>query len=545
MPSSTTSFSTDSSTWSPGNPEPPAELLSEFVSVYREKLYFQPLPLLEPRRLQSKIASLPQYLRWSFLALTLNYSTHDFYYGLESKAIEYYSTSARSVVVDMASDGVTKLEVLQALCLLALCERLAGKPARAWMTIGIAARLEAFRLSNLKASSDSQRTEDASSRCHWSIVILECAFSPQSSILVEASHAPSYPKSVPQPPQLQPSRGMNSYCPDLTDAYEGNIHDAGITACALGYVVLWGGIISYLRDIRHGAMEYPWLTTSRHNQLTVKLYELENKTSPRHLIRNAPFPDQPPSELNECREYWAPWVLMQITMHATQATLNHPFVQLVALRRAGRKFQPRSFLQKTVDQALFHSEWVSRLVRMCEDRTFEVNDPLIGQGVAACASILWIFQFARDRKVSQKAKENLATCEKFLSRLSRKWPLMAHKVEILQNLNDKVTQRPPETESISTTIRFEPEMIWGLLDPAPSGYGLPGSDIATGGQGSDPASSATIQVATKFIHPIDDDQENPPLPPNTMHNLFDLEDIYGQPFLDDFFSESLLVNIQS
>jgi hypothetical protein len=320
------------------------------------------------------------------------------------------------------------------------------------MTIGIASRLEAFRLSNLRANSDSRHTDDATSRCHWSIVILESAFSPHMNTLAEASRAPNYPKSVPVPPPVHPSHGMKSYCPDLTDAYEGNIHDAGITACCLGYVCLWGSIISYLRDIRDGAMEYPWLTTSRHNQLTVKLYELENHTSHRHLIRNAPFPDQPPSNLNEHREYWAPWVLMQITMHASQAALNHPFVQLVALRRAGRKFQPRSFLQKTVDQALFHSEWVSRLVQMCEDRSFEVNDPLIGQAVAACVSILWIFQFARDRKVSDKAKENIGTCEAFLSRLSHNWPHIAKKVGSCSHMVFFNTPWPHLTVSYRSTF---------------------------------------------------------------------------------------------
>ncbi|RKL21106.1 hypothetical protein BFJ68_g2377 [Fusarium oxysporum] len=365
------------------NPEPPSDLLTDFVNAYREKIYFQPLPLFDPKRLQLKTGTLPQYLRWSFLALSLHYTSHNFYYGLEAKAIEYYTTSARSVVVDMAAEGLVKLEVMQALCLLALCDHI--------------------------------------------------------------------------------------------DAYEANVQDVGIVATCLGYISVWGSIISYLRDIRNGANEYPWLATSRHNQLTVKLYELENITSHRHLIRNAPFPDQPPSELSENREYWAPWVLFQVLMHATQAILNNPFVQLVALRRAGRNFQPRSFLQNTVDQALFHAEWVSRLVRMCADRQFEV--------------------------------------------------------EILRTLNIKVKkkrQSPQDDESSSATIQFEPDMMWELLDPAMSGVDW--ASLCKAG-GTYAATSATIKVATKFIHPINSDEDNAPME-NVSHNLFDLEDIYGEPFLD-------------
>ena len=119
-----TAMLSESTSWSPANPEPPADLLSDFVLAYREKLYFQPLPLFDPRRLQLKIGTLPHYLRWSFLALTLHFTSHNFYYGLEAKAIEYYTTSARSIVVDMAAEGLAQLEVMQALCLLALCDHI-------------------------------------------------------------------------------------------------------------------------------------------------------------------------------------------------------------------------------------------------------------------------------------------------------------------------------------------------------------------------------------------------------------------------------------
>ncbi|PTD10733.1 hypothetical protein FCULG_00007723 [Fusarium culmorum] len=505
----------ESPSWSPANPEPPADLLSDFVGAYREKLYFQPLPLFDPRRLQLKIGTLPHYLRWSFLALTLHFTSHNFYYGLEANAIEYYTTSARSIVVDMAAEGLAQLEVLQTLCLLALCDHIAGKTSRAWMMVGMAAKLEALRLSQSKADLNTRHSDDTISRCHWSIAILESTFIPNCNTLTGITGAPSYPKSVPRPTPLHSSHGMKSYCPDLTDAYEGNIQDVGINATCLGYISVWGSIISYLRDIRNGANEYPWLATSRHNQLTVKLYELENITSHRHLIRNAPFPDQPSEDLSEHREYWAPWVSFQIMMHATQAILNNPFVQLVALRRAGRNFQPRSFLQNTVDQALFHAEWVSRLVQMCADRQFEVNDPLIGQAVAGCVSILWIFQFARDRKVSEKAKENLVTCETFLGHLARKWPHIAEKLEILRTLNVKVAkqqQTPQEDELTSATIKFEPDMMWELLDPAISGVDWASLCSSSKGKGSHATTSATIRVATKFVHPINNEVESAPIP---------------------------------
>lgn len=82
-------------------------------------------------------------------------------------------------------------------------------------------------------------------------------------------------------------------------------------------------------------------------------------------------------------------------------------------------------------------------------------------------------------------------------------------------------------------------MMWELLDPAMSGVDW--ASLCKAG-GTYAATSATIKVATKFIHPINSDEDNVPME-NVSHNLFDLEDVYGEPFLDQFFSDSLLVNI--
>ncbi|KPA36620.1 hypothetical protein FLAG1_10602 [Fusarium langsethiae] len=180
-----------------------------------EKLYFQPLPLFDPRRLLLKIGTLPHYLRWSFLALTLHFTSHNFYYGLEAKAIEYYTASARSIVVDLAAEGLAQLEVMQALCLLALCDHiernLAGKTSRAWMMVGMAAKLEALRLSHPKADLNSRHSDDAISRCHWSIAILESTFIPNCNTLTDITGAPAYPKSVSRPTSLHSSQGWTSY----------------------------------------------------------------------------------------------------------------------------------------------------------------------------------------------------------------------------------------------------------------------------------------------------------------------------------------------
>lgn len=201
----------------------------------------------------------------------------------------------------------------------------------------------------------------------------------------------------------------------------------GINAQCLHTISVWGDITSYLHRIRSGKLEKPWLSTSTFNQLAVKLYEVEAQLSRNHFFRNVSFSDRSAAELNEHREYWTPWALMQITSHAARGLLNHPFIHLVALRDKTTS-HPHLFLQQTVDQAMYHSGWVVRLVETCENLGFEFYDPLIGNVVAAIATIPWFFQFVRDPKVSRTAAESLSKCERCLVRLSRIWPHIGDKV---------------------------------------------------------------------------------------------------------------------
>jgi hypothetical protein len=57
-----------------------------------------------------------------------------------------------------------------------------------------------------------------------------------------------------------------------------------------------------------------------------------------------------------------------------------------------------------------------------------VYDPLIGDLVAATATIPWLFQYARDAKVSETSKENYRKCIEFLESMPDLSPRSIHKV---------------------------------------------------------------------------------------------------------------------
>ncbi|KAI5458619.1 hypothetical protein BGZ63DRAFT_474273 [Mariannaea sp. PMI_226] len=530
-------------TWHATNPEPGPDVLDHLVDVYREKIYFQPLPLFNLHHLRDQLLSFPYYLRWGLLALSIHYTKHSFYRGNEDEAVEYYTTSSRSMAMELSTEGTAQIDVLQLLCLLALCEIMEGQHSRAWMTIGTASRLEALRMSSVHYPSNDAHTSDTISRCHWSIVMLEKIFTPNFSTLSGSIRHPDFPPSPTPPTPLGTIPGGKSYHPGLSDAHEMEDQNQGVNACSLYVTSTWGDIISYLRDIREGLSDCPWLPTSRYSKLAVKFYETEMTLSRQHLLRHVSFPDRLPSDIADYREYWNPWVLTQIVSHAAKAALDNPFIQLVAHRSARGVTQPRSFLQHSVDQALFNYQWVARLLQMCEDVQFTICDPLIGHAVAATATIPWLFQFARDDEVATKAKENLKNFEIVLAQLSSQWPHIAHKLRILQKLQLAVQDRQQDVGTEVPSIRFQPELLWELLDPNLPPTTSLRANSSQPGLGDHNPTSATLHVTTTFTHPVAD--QNTPVDRSSSSDNVDylsqqvFDDLEGQ-FLDDFLSDSFL-----
>lgn len=294
------------------------------------------------------------------------------------------------------------------------------------MTLGTAARLQVLTaLASKDSSIKTPNYDDDSSRCYWSIYVLEKTLSPQITLLDQIS-APPYPLSTSCPPPLV-SQSVERP-PNSIDADSLCVKDHGIDAYGIQTISIWGDIISYIHRIRHGTPEVAWLPTSTFSQLLAKMQEFEVGLVETHLFHNVSVLSRSPADLINHQEYWVPWFTMQITSHAAQAVLHHPFVHLVALRDKSRISQPRSFLQQTVDQALFHAGWVIRLLQISENLNQIMDNPLTGHLVAATALIPWLFQFSQDASASAKAREGLFQCERVLSRVSNHWPHIAHKV---------------------------------------------------------------------------------------------------------------------
>ncbi|XEV01255.1 hypothetical protein FSHL1_006542 [Fusarium sambucinum] len=527
-----------SSTFALVNLDVSVEALTDAVDIYVTMVHMQPIPLFRPNELLDYLKSSSRHLRYSFLALGLSLKAQTAQFPTQFDLIDNYARCARAEVHDLASQGISKLQVVQSLCLLTLRDILVCKPHQAQMTIGTASRLESCRSAANNAFPEAVDT-DLSLRCSWSVYILERAFSPHLCISDEEIPGPNFPASASIPPPSS-SSGREDYPSDLYNLYDSSI-DHGITAYFIRMISNWGHISRWLNHIRLAKPESPWSPESKYARLIARVYECDSQLPTAHLLRNVAFSKRSSAEILQHREYWIPWVLMQVQCHAYLSILNHPFIHLVAVRNCSKGLQSGMFLQHTLDAARFHSGWVFHFLRLCDDHQLELHDPFIGQLVGAVATIPWLLQFVEDEKVSQKAARDVAWCITYLSRVSQTWPHLYQKLEIIQSLQLIAEHHDQNRHDNGRGVTFPPGLIWELLDPDMC-YKSPQR------VGPQHAPQTRIQITTNMTHPLAESSKHPAID-DEVSDLGGTFDTNGggleQVYIDDLVSHFMLYNGQT
>ncbi|WKT53899.1 Zn(2)-C6 fungal-type DNA-binding domain [Fusarium oxysporum f. sp. vasinfectum] len=509
-------------------------VLDHLIVVYRAKLHFQPLPLFDPRTLHEVLVNAQPYLFWSFLALVSPLSDPGSPGHAEPETLLFYRQSAESAVMKAAADGVPRLDIVQSLCLLALKDVMEKKLNRAWMTIGTASRLEALRQSKRRHAGRQISVQDESSRCYWSVFILERIFGASESNLVDLETAPEYVPSCPTPPPYyHDDRGL-----DQEDSREVPKY-VGINAHYIGILMIWVKVASYLHRIRSGRLEIPWSADSTYAKLNIEILDYDAQLQPAHRLKNRGLPERLRAELAEEQEYWHPWLMMQIVSHACLALINHPFLHLGIMPARGGRQQSGAFLQQTVDHSVFHSGWVLRILSTFETLPFQLNDPSVGHLVAAIATIPWIFQFARDSRVSTRAREDVAKCVALLERISLSWPHLSRKLKILQSLQATASCQLWDVGSRNTTVTFHSSKLWQLLDSNLADEFYARTEAPGDGLIDEQAPDVMMHVATRYVDPLEDadTQQAPDVAGSTLPNAGAFDNLCENDSLSLFLPE--------
>lgn len=140
-----------------------------------------------------------------------------------------------------------------------------------------------------------------------------------------------------------------------------------------------------------------------------------------HRFRPAKFSHRPLEELNANRDYWGPWLFLQLVYHTSILLLNHPLLLSLRLRNF-KSMIPEIFLQHTSDMVTSHASWVVRLIEMVDTKGFKVTDPFLAYCVAIVATIYLQESFSDNPDTRKQKKDDFTKCLNFVRGLGEQWP---------------------------------------------------------------------------------------------------------------------------
>ncbi|KAM0073080.1 hypothetical protein ACKRZS_013941 [Fusarium odoratissimum] len=462
--------------WLPSATEarPSPDSLDHAVEEYRRRLYFQPLPLFNPEGLRDRIERFPMFLQWIFLALALSNLPYDSSSAKEADLIHSHTRSARDMVLELAMRGTAQLEISQALCLLALGDILGTGP---------------------KSLFEDIANSLAEGRPALALMTIGAASR------LELVRGAGYSES-PHSPQ----------------------GDASLR-CYWSVFILEKGFAPRftLLSQTHTKPEYP---------------RSAREPSPPAYLGDEEYAPDLESIRDDLRTDPG------ITSHAVRAvSFCGDVISYLHALHIGKADNPAdtnsNFYQLTntlydLESRLGHIHFV-RNVGFSErtPEEFERHRDL----VAATATIPWLFQYARDAKVSETSKENYRKCIEFLESMPDPSPRSIHKRELLHQLQTMSSQAQD-----NNMISFQPSKIWQLIDSdimdavAPQ----PTVDGTQGGQSD--ASKTTVSVQTTFVHPVGErrtDQRQTSLGDSMTADIYEGLEQYS---LDSIFSQPMFID---
>ncbi|KAJ5623063.1 hypothetical protein N7490_011668 [Penicillium lividum] len=219
--------------------------------------------------------------------------------------------------------------------------------------------------------------------------------------------------------------------------------------------------------MRLGQPKDAWVASSTYSHLVEEIYRFEISLPQIHRFKNLGLSSRLPGDIAQYREYWASWLLLQITFHTTHALLNHPVFHVLGHERSGNKrsnFRPPSFVQNTIDQAILHAGWTSQLIGIANDLNIEMNDPVIGHQVIVCATVHWIFSFASNATVAERAISDLGKCQQFIVEIASRWPQFGGKANVFHQLQNSLRQSDSPLGDRGLP-GFTASLLWDLIDP--------------------------------------------------------------------------------
>ncbi|KAH6879452.1 hypothetical protein B0T10DRAFT_540596 [Thelonectria olida] len=460
----------------------PRDIIARAIEVYFRHIHRQPLWLFEKESLPAPGTC--EELICVILALSISYNAGEFTDG-NLRSPDFYSKTARRLIMLKIADGAMSFQSTQALCLLAFFNLISGDLPLAGFNTGLAKSFTQY--SALQHDPNSPPTSQEQSKLFWSIYFLSTFCGPPALV-------PSIAEDVGAP-RFSTLEARHSFTPCPLLPQESHVSERnslpGVWSHSLRICSLWGDIRLYISRCIEGFTKCPWQPDSDYTILCSRLLELEIKHPTSLSYNSVKFLDRLPQEVQSNRLDWLPWLRVQVTYHAVHCVLNHPFLYSVMAKAPRQKLGANTFWRASYEKALRHCTWISRLIRMAGEKGLQIADPFFAQAAAIASTLHLYWTRTSDTQLQASSLENLGICRRLITEMAAHSPVCRIIEKALDQFVHLVNSSSQANDSEYTPMTAKTSLIWILLDvaapqfPSYSDDGTRGRDGWSTGHGNE------------------------------------------------------------
>ncbi|CAK7265840.1 hypothetical protein SEPCBS57363_001783 [Sporothrix epigloea] len=477
---------------------PSTRVVGEAIRVYFSCCHRQPVWLFEPKSALSTTS--PDAVILCILALGTQYSPGVLAgpSGEPLKSPDEYNDAARRAILQDLANSAVNLATLQALCLLSFSNLVSGDVQLASFHVSLAANLMQSAGLDMHRSNDRTPLLESQRRLFWSVQMVNVlcgapvkipstydikapSFAMQTETTATFRRHAGDVQPAPLLPLDPPSIGIRR---SGANSERAPPHITSIWLHMVRSASLWSLVRSYIwrchQNQQHPPKDprAPWHPDSDYTAIHAQLFDMEGAFPVAFRYDASRFMDRPLAELLCHRDFWLPWLKIQVTYHTIHAVLNHPllYTPRVSQMRPGG---PNWFWKASTDLALLHSTWIARILGMAQNKSLPMSDPFFAYASSVAITLHLYWSRASSLSIRTAAKKYIDVCRSVIAELATHWPLcrdMKNNVDQLLTLSfyprsqspdvsehtQTSTQRP--ISQSPTTLANSVSQIWRILD---------------------------------------------------------------------------------
>ncbi|KAM3508152.1 hypothetical protein MY10362_001357 [Beauveria mimosiformis] len=465
----------------------PKENMLTMGRLYLAWCHGQPIALFKPETFLDSLTFRDLELTLALQAQSLRYPPSSLT-PQKRKKLDSMERESRSAVMNRIASSAVELSTLQTLCILSMVEFADGNIAQAGLHVAIASHLAQSVQSN-SMLGDADEFND----CVRSIIMLQNL---QGCIAPATGPGSALIGGQPPPISQIHAAALSGREPS------GPVHDAGSSQMDSGimkYVLelseAWRMARSYAACRVGSDAPPPWNQHSDYSSVMNLHLEFDCRVPLRYRFAANKFAEQDTHDLEQKRDYWGPWLYIQIIYAVIPCIVNHPFLLSMRLKNF-RQTLPQSFIHHSFEYINRHAGWIMYFINMLEKKSFQIADPVMAHCIAVVATIHLQHSFVEDRPLRDKAQQGFEKCIGFLRRMGGTWPYISTMANNLAKLRDSVgllysprahgAFPPHDRDSFS----IDAQLLWDILIYERAGRPDAGADQSIFGK--------TLKVGTEI-----------------------------------------------